>query len=113
MPFPLAEYGALKTENGKPLCQNTVPETCHPFSARASSAIPEFDRQLINVLGGEVVPHVVVAGTVLAAKLARQRRENGSGGEWQESAVRDRVHAVAPRVVGLDLNAVPQPLVGR
>ena len=50
-------------------------------------AIPEFDRQLINVLGCEVVPHVVVAGTVLAAKLARQRRKNGSGGEWQESAV--------------------------
>ena len=36
MPFALAEYGALNTENGKPLCQNAVPETCHPFSARAS-----------------------------------------------------------------------------
>ena len=42
MPFPFAEYGALKTENGKPLCQNAVPETCHPFSARASSGLRAF-----------------------------------------------------------------------
>src|SRR5208283_1685719 len=49
--------------------------------------IPEFDRQPINVLGCEVVTHVVVAGPVLAAKLTRQRRKDGSRGEWQESAV--------------------------
>ena len=75
-------------------------------------AIPELDRQLIDVLGGEVVADVVVAGTVLAAQLARQRRKNGSGGEGQESTVRDRVHAAAPRVVGLDLNSVAQPFFG-
>src|ERR1700722_9141245 len=39
MPFPLAVYGALKTENGKPLCQNAVPDICHPFSARASKGL--------------------------------------------------------------------------
>ena len=33
MPFPSAEYGVLRTENGTPLCQNAVPEICHPFSA--------------------------------------------------------------------------------
>ena len=36
MPFPFAEYGVLKTEKGIPLCQNAVPETCHPFSAYPS-----------------------------------------------------------------------------
>jgi hypothetical protein len=36
MPLPFAEYGELRTENGMPLCQKTVPETCQPFSACAS-----------------------------------------------------------------------------
>src|ERR1017187_5629795 len=36
-------------------------------------AIPDIDRQLVNVLGCEVMPHVVVAGTILAAQLTRQR----------------------------------------
>jgi len=35
-------------------------------------AILNSDRQLIDVLSSEVVPHVVVAGTVLAAKLTWQ-----------------------------------------
>ena len=32
MPSPFAEYGVLNTENGTPLCQNAVPETCHPLT---------------------------------------------------------------------------------
>src|ERR1039457_7659284 len=35
--------------------------------------IPDIDRQLVNVLSCQVVPHVVIAGTILAAKLTRQR----------------------------------------
>ena len=76
-------------------------------------AIPELDGQLINVLGCEVVPHIVVAGTVLAAQIAWQRRENGPRCEWQESAVRNRVQAVAPSVIRLHLDAMRHPLVGR
>src|ERR1700733_7501065 len=33
IPSPLAEYGVLKTENGSPVCQNAVPETCHLLTA--------------------------------------------------------------------------------
>src|SRR5260370_36865851 len=33
IPLPLAEYGAPKTENGKPLCQKMLPGACHPFNA--------------------------------------------------------------------------------
>jgi len=49
--------------------------------------ISELDRQLINVLRREVLPHVVVAGAVLAAELARQWGKNGAGGEWEEPTV--------------------------
>ena len=31
-----AAYGVLRTENGTPLCQNIVPETCQPLSACAN-----------------------------------------------------------------------------
>ena len=37
MPLPFAEYGALNTENGRPLCQNTDPEICHPLNALPSA----------------------------------------------------------------------------
>ncbi len=33
MPFPFAEYGVLNTENGMPLCQKKLPDTCQPFNA--------------------------------------------------------------------------------
>ncbi len=79
----------------------------------AQHRIADFDRQLINVLRGEVVAHVVIAGAVLAAQLTGKRRKNSAGGERKESAVGDRIHAAAPSVVDLDLQAVPQPLVGR
>src|ERR1700722_16596702 len=59
------------------------------------------------------MPHVVIARSVLAAQLSLQGRQNGAGGEGKEPAVRDRVHAAAPGVIGLDLNAMRQPLVGR
>jgi len=53
----------------------------------AEAVAAHFDRQLVDVLGGEIMANVVIAGAVLAAKLARQRREKGSCSEWQESAV--------------------------
>ncbi len=102
----------LRTENGIPLCQNTVPETCQPLSACANSVIPNFDRQLIDILRVEIVPDVVIARTVIAGQLSRQRRKNPSGGELKESAVRDRIHAAAPGVVDLPLQAVAQALHG-
>ena len=74
-------------------------------------AVADMDRQLINILGCEIVAHVVVAGSVLAAQLTRQRRKNGAGGERKESAVRDRIHTMAPGVVRLNLEAVAEALV--
>src|SRR5580704_17289905 len=34
MPLALALYGELNTVKGRPLCQKTVPDTCHPFTHR-------------------------------------------------------------------------------
>ena len=75
----------LRTENGIPLCQNTVPETCQPFRAYPNAAVSHSDWQLIDVLRIEIVPDVVVARPVVAGQFSRQGRENSSGGELQES----------------------------
>src|ERR1700676_749582 len=74
--------------------------------------IPNVDGQLIHILRVEVVPDVVVARTVIAGQLSRQRGKNTSRRELKESSVRDRIHATAPGVVDLSLQAVPQALHG-
>ena len=72
-----------------------------------------FDRKLINVLSVEIVPDVVVAGSVIAIKISRQWRQNSSGGKRQESAVRDRIHAAAEIIVNRPLKTACQALHGR
>src|ERR1017187_712027 len=72
-----------------------------------------FDRQHIYILPIEVVPDVVVARAVIAAEVSRQWREDASGGELQEPAVRDGVEAMAPGVVDLTLQAVTHAFHGR
>ena len=66
MPFPFAEYGVLRTENGIPLCQNTVPDTCQPFSAYAKKPFLNLDRKLVDILRIEILADVVVTWTVVA-----------------------------------------------
>src|ERR1700732_2922527 len=72
--------------------------------------VPNFDRQLIHVLRIEIVQDVIVARTIIAGQLSRQRRENPSRGELKESSVRDCIHAMAPGVVDLSLQTVSEPL---
>src|ERR1700686_2684384 len=72
--------------------------------------IPNVEGQLIHILRVEIVPDVIVARTVIAGQLSRQRRKNPSRRELKESSVRNRVHAAAPRVVELSLQTVPQAL---
>ena len=76
----------------------------------AQSMIAHFDRQLIHILRIEIVPDVIVARTVVAGQFSRQRRKNSSRGERKESSVRDRIHAAAPGVVDLPLQAMAEPL---
>src|SRR5208283_4617907 len=68
------------------------------------------DRQLIHILCIEIVPDVIVARTVVASQVSRQRRENPSRGKRKEPSVRDRIHATAPGVVDLSLQAMAEPL---
>src|SRR5579862_2970168 len=72
--------------------------------------IPNVDGQLIHILRVEVVPDVIVAGTVIAGQLSWQRRKNPSRRKLKESSVRNRIHTAAPRVVELSLQTVPQAL---
>ena len=72
--------------------------------------IPHFDRQLIHILRVEIVPDVVVARTIVAGQLSRQRGKNPSRRELQESSVRDRIHATAPGVVDLSLQTMAESL---
>src|SRR5208283_5989844 len=69
-----------------------------------------FDRQLINILRVEIVPDVIVAWTIVAGQVSRQRRENPSCGKRKESSVRDRIHATAPGVVELPLQTMSEAL---
>ena len=71
------------------------------------------DGKLVDILGIEVVPNVVVAGSIIASEIAGQGRKNPSGGEGQESAVRNGVHAAAEIVVNRALDAVREALGGR
>ena len=73
-------------------------------------AIPNLDRQLIDILRIEIVPDVVVARTVVAGQFSRQRGKNPSRGKLKESSVRDCIHATAPGVVDLSLQTVSEPL---
>src|SRR5664279_1659451 len=75
--------------------------------------ISHFDWQLVHILPIEVVPDVVIAGTVIATEVSRERGEDPSRGELQEPAVRDGVEAMAPGVVDLPLQAVPHAFHGR
>src|ERR1035441_4998885 len=68
------------------------------------------NRQLIHILRIEIVPDVVVARTIIAGQVSRKRRENPSRGKRQESSVRDRIHATAPGVVDLSLQAMAESL---
>src|SRR5271170_8377766 len=68
------------------------------------------NRQLIHILCIEIVPDVVVARTIIAGQISRQRRKNPSRRERKESSVRDRIHATAPGVVELSLQAMAEPL---
>jgi hypothetical protein len=61
--------------------------------------ISHFDWQLVHILPIEVVPDVVIAGTVIATEVSRERGEDPSRGELQEPAVRDGVEAMAPRPI--------------
>src|SRR5208282_2277129 len=67
------------------------------------------DRQLIDILRVEIVSDVIVAGTIIAGQVSRQRRENPSRGKRKEPSVRDRIHATAPSVVDLSLQAMAEP----
>src|SRR5580658_7328924 len=69
-----------------------------------------FDRQLINILRVEIVPDVIVAGTIITGQVSRQRRENATSGKRKEPSVRDRIQAAAPGVVDLPLQAMSQAL---
>src|SRR5271157_3275082 len=72
--------------------------------------ITHSNRQLIHILRVEIVPDVIVAGTMVAGQVPRQRRKNPSRGELKESSVRDRIHATAPGVVDLSLQTMAEPL---
>src|SRR5450631_2511191 len=72
----------------------------------------ELDRQLINIAGCEVVPHIIITGAAIPLKIARDRRKNASRGERQKPAVGNGIDAVAPGVVRLDLQSVAEPLLG-
>ena len=91
-----------------------VPERCSrnlPAVERVAQRMTaHFDRQLINVLRVEIVPDVIVARAIVAGQVSRQRRENPSRGKRKESSVRDRIHATAPGVIDLPLQAVSQAL---
>ena len=69
-----------------------------------------FDRQLIHILRVEIVPDVIVARTIIAGQVSRQRRENPSCGKRKEPSVRDRIHATAPGVVDLPLQTMSEAL---
>src|ERR1700735_1377444 len=72
--------------------------------------IPNVDWRLIHILRVEIVPDVIVARTIIARELSRQRRKNPSRRELKESSVRHCIHAAAPGVIELSLQAVPQAL---
>jgi hypothetical protein len=58
------------------------------------------------------VPDVVVARAVIPSQLIGQRGKDCSGGELEQPAIRDFIHAAAERVVELALKAVSEPLHG-
>src|SRR5208282_673076 len=68
--------------------------------------------QLIDILGVEVVPDVVVARSVIASKPSRKGSKNSSGRKLKEPAVRDFIHATAERVIDLSLQPVAKALHG-
>src|SRR5208283_3025903 len=68
-----------------------------------------FELQLINILRVEIVPDVIVARPIIAGQVSRQRRENPSCRKRKEPSVRDRIHATAPSVVDLSLQAMAEP----
>src|SRR5208282_655153 len=57
-----------------------------------------------------IVPDVIVARTIVAGQVSRQRRENPSCGKRKESSVRDRIQATAPGVVNLPLQTMSEAL---
>src|ERR1700690_522225 len=76
----------------------------------AQSMTAHFNWQLIHILRIEIAPDVVVARTIIAGQISRQRRKNPSRRERKEASVRDRIHATAPGVVDLALQAMAEPL---
>src|ERR1700683_5201143 len=76
----------------------------------AHSTTAHSNRQLIHILRVEIVPDVVVARTIIAGQISRQRRKNPSRRERKESSVRDRIHATAPGVVNLSLQSMAESL---
>src|SRR4029077_12018015 len=72
--------------------------------------IPNFDRQLIQILPIEIVPDVVVAWAVIAGEFSRQRGKDPSRGKLKESPVRNCTHAAAPGVFDLSLQTMSEPL---
>ena len=80
--WPSRARSARKTAGrcARTRCRKPAIRSAH----RASSTIPQLQRQLIHVLRGEVVPHIVIARAVLpaqdrraAAKELRPRRTAG------------------------------------
>ena len=96
----------LSTENGIPLCQNIVPDTCQPFSYVPKGVASHLYRQSVDVLSREVVSDVVIARTIIASQFSRQRRENPTRRKLKEPAVRYCVQAMTPSVVDLPLQPV-------
>src|ERR1700683_1382351 len=93
---------------------SAVPKRCSgdlPAVQRvAQRTTPHSDRQLIDILRVEIVPDVIVARTIIAGQISRQRRKNPSRRERKESSVRDGIQATAPSVVDLSLQAMAESL---
>ena len=78
--------------------------------ARRRSNLP---RELVHIIGGEIVANVVIAWPTVARQIAGNRRQNAVRGKLQKTSVRDRIDAMAPCVVDLELHPVTEPLLGR
>src|SRR5208282_6028340 len=93
---------------------SAVPKRCSGYLPAvqrvAQRMTPHSNRQLIHILRVEIVPDVIVARTIIAGQISRQRRKNPSRGKRKESSVRDRIHATTPGVVELPLQAMAEAL---
>ena len=73
----------------------------------------QFERELVDIADGEVMPDVVIARAAVALEVAGNWRQDSAGGERQKATVGNSIDAAAPGVVRLDLQPVPKPFFGR